>query len=114
MTGTDGSCVLPLSDASESVLAVRREHDLALLPQDRVWWDGWNRGDISERAVWFVFDDRGLYRPGEQVHLKGWIRTLTAGPAGDVAPPRVPSRPSPGRPWMRWATKSARAQRLSI
>lgn len=86
VTGTDGSCVLPLSDASESVLAVRREHDLALLPQDRVWWDGWNRGDISERAVWFVFDDRGLYRPGEQVHLKGWIRTLTAGPAGDVAP----------------------------
>lgn len=86
VTGADGSCVLPLSDASASVLTVRHEHDLALLAKDGLWWGGWQRRDISDRAAWFVFDDRGLYRPGEQVHLKGWLRTLTAGPAGGVAP----------------------------
>ncbi|MBQ7529586.1 hypothetical protein IJT10_06750 [bacterium] len=25
---------------------------------------------------WSVFDDRGLYRPNESVHVKGWVRTL--------------------------------------
>ena len=33
---------------------------------------------------WYVFDDRKLYRPGEEVHLKGWIRRIGAGKNGDV------------------------------
>jgi hypothetical protein len=67
------------------VLTVRLERDLAVLPADG-GRGGWQRRDLTDRAAWLVFDDRGLYRPGEQVHLKGWLRTLTGGPAGDVAP----------------------------
>jgi uncharacterized protein YfaS (alpha-2-macroglobulin family) len=33
---------------------------------------------------WHVFDDRGLYKPGEEVHVKGWVRDLGFGPTGDV------------------------------
>lgn len=33
---------------------------------------------------WFVFDDRGLYRPGEEVHVKGFVRRICGGPKGDV------------------------------
>jgi len=33
---------------------------------------------------WFVFDDRHLYRPGEKVHVKGWVRVVGGGPEGDV------------------------------
>lgn len=29
----------------------------------------------SERSVWYVFDDRGTYRPGESLRLKGWVRS---------------------------------------
>ena len=33
---------------------------------------------------WFTFDDRSLYRPGEDLRLKGWLRTVSGGPKGDV------------------------------
>ncbi len=40
-----------------------------------------------------VFDDRGLYRPGEDVKVKGWVRLIAHGPTGDVeaAPAAVQS-----------------------
>ena len=85
VSGEDGTCALPLSDLPEPVLAVRLERDLALLPSG-AWRGGWQRRDLTHSEAWLVFDDRGLYRPGEQVRLKGWLRTLTGGPAGDVAP----------------------------
>lgn len=33
-------------------------------------------------ARWFLFDDRGLYKPGETAHLKGYVRQWTRGPQG--------------------------------
>ena len=33
-----------------------------------------------------VFDDRRLYRPGEELRAKGWLRRIGAGPRGDVEP----------------------------
>ena len=36
---------------------------------------------------WFVFDDRKMYRPGEEVHIKGWIRRVGRGKNGDVSLP---------------------------
>lgn len=85
VSGQDGSCALPLSDVPEPALAVQLERDVAVLPSDG-WRGGWQRGDLTSDAAWLVFDDRRLYRPGEQVRLKGWLRTLTGGPAGDVTP----------------------------
>jgi len=85
VSGDDGICTLPLPEQPQSVLAVQRDRDLVLLPSDGSR-GGWHRRDIKDREAYLVFDDRGLYRPGEQVRLKGWIRTLTGGPAGDVAP----------------------------
>jgi uncharacterized protein YfaS (alpha-2-macroglobulin family) len=37
---------------------------------------------------WFTFDDRKLYKPGEDVHVKGWLRTVDLGKQGDVTFPR--------------------------
>ena len=28
------------------------------------------------QTIWYTADDRGMYRPGETVHLKGWVRSL--------------------------------------
>ena len=30
--------------------------------------------DTLGELRWLLFSDRGLYRPGEQARLKGWIR----------------------------------------
>lgn len=45
-----------------------------------------SRSPIGEEDSlrWFVFDDRHLYRPGEEVHVKGFIRRIGGGPRGDV------------------------------
>ncbi|MCA9991223.1 MAG: hypothetical protein KDE29_09485, partial [Anaerolineales bacterium] len=36
------------------------------------------------------FDDRQMYRPGEELHLKGWLRQIGGRQAGDVALPANP------------------------
>lgn len=59
-------------------LVVSKDGDTALL---NVWAPEWQ---VGPQGLWFVFDDRGLYRPGEEVHLKGWLRQQGAGPQGDL------------------------------
>jgi alpha-2-macroglobulin len=52
------------------VLAARHDDDTALLT------GGWSFEEQSDSLRWYVFDDRKLYRPGETVHFKGWVRRL--------------------------------------
>ena len=30
----------------------------------------------DDQTIWYTTDDRGMYRPGETLHLKGWVRIL--------------------------------------
>jgi uncharacterized protein YfaS (alpha-2-macroglobulin family) len=90
-TGTDGLAHLPLkpvSDSAMSVLVARRGDDVAILPENPyAWWranGSWQQKPQTDELVWYVFDDRKLYRPGEEVHIKGWIRRLGTGSDGDV------------------------------
>lgn len=91
-TGSDGLANLQLkvaSDANMSVLVARRGNDVAILPEQPYhWWTQgtWHKRSQKDALVWYVFDDRKLYRPGEEVHVKGWIRRLGTGIGGDVGP----------------------------
>jgi hypothetical protein len=38
------------------------------------------------QLAWYVIDDRKMYKPGEEVSLKGWLRTIDTGKNGDVGP----------------------------
>ena len=65
---------------SRGALAVvaRRGADAAfVLAEDYVQRQGRGRR-------WFTFDDRHLYRPGEELRLKGWLREVGLGEGGDV------------------------------
>lgn len=42
------------------------------------------RDDTTDELRFYVFDDRGLYRPGETVHVKGYVRRVGLGLGGDV------------------------------
>lgn len=97
VTGIDGTCefrfprprLRPRQPEPERVLAVRLDHDLAVLPCENS--RGWRwRMSTAHGEAWLAFDDRGIYRPGEQVRLKGWVRWLSGGPAGDVESPELP------------------------
>ncbi len=92
-TGAEGLAHLPLKPVSDSVvglLVARRGNDLAILPENADnWWattGSWQHKPQTDELRWYVFDDRKLYRPGEEVHVKGWIRRIGTGKVGDVGP----------------------------
>lgn len=89
-TGPDGLARLPLpktSDAVTGMLLARRGDDVAFLPEQSQWWYGttsWFVQPAVDQLRWYVFDDRKMYRPGEEVSIKGWLRRVGPGPTGDV------------------------------
>ena len=79
--------LLPYGPAA-ALLTGTSGNDTAILPADPYFWGdgGWTRRPATDSLRWYVFDDRGLYRPGEDVHVKGWIRRVGGGPTGDIGP----------------------------
>ena len=88
-TNAIGVANLPLPyGPAAALLTGSLGNDTAILPADPYFWGdgGWTRRPATDSLRWYVFDDRGLYRPGEDVHVKGWIRRVGGGPAGDIGP----------------------------
>ncbi|MCX6033052.1 MAG: MG2 domain-containing protein, partial [Chloroflexi bacterium] len=82
-----GVATLALPGGSAAgVLVGRKGSDLAILPQNTYFWGdgGWQRQARQDELRWYVFDDRTMYRPGEEVHVKGWMRRIGSGKDGDV------------------------------
>lgn len=84
-TGTDGIARFDIPDGA-SYLTARLGQDTALLPRSVSYWgdDPWQVSPPRDSLRWYVFDDRAMYRPGEEVHLKGWVRLIGGGKTGDV------------------------------
>ena len=63
--------------------------DIAILPEsDGVWQPSiWRDRERVDQLLWHVFDDRGMYRPGERVHVKGWVRREEHRPDGGLGLP---------------------------
>jgi alpha-2-macroglobulin len=91
-SGPDGlarMALTPNGSKAAGVIVASRNGDVAILPEEgEDYWagNGWSRKDQRESLRWFVFDDRKMYQPGEEVHVKGWIRKIGAGKTGDVGP----------------------------
>ncbi|MDT7688710.1 MAG: alpha-2-macroglobulin [Acidobacteriota bacterium] len=71
----------------QSLLLARHGNDVAFMPEQSDWWGGetgWVRRSTVDELRWYVFDDRRMYRPGEEVSVKGWLRRVGAGKSGDV------------------------------
>ncbi len=72
-----------------SLLIARRGDDVAILPQTYYPYhhdedNSWQRDDSRQKLSWYVIDDRNMYRPGEVVNVKGWIRRIDLTPKGDT------------------------------
>ncbi|MCA9593081.1 MAG: hypothetical protein KC776_07215, partial [Myxococcales bacterium] len=81
-TGSDGIAKLPLGPDGDQLTAARGK-DLIFVPGSRL------SGTFTARTHrdtvrWFVFDDRHLYKPGERVNVKGWVRLQQSGKHGDL------------------------------
>ncbi len=76
-TDARGLAMLPLPGKRQErqALLVRSGADVALLPeQGEGEWASWARQGRGRGRSWYLFTDRGLYRPGEEVRFKGWMR----------------------------------------
>ena len=86
LTGEDGVTRFALPTNEAIYLEARKGDDRAILPRSTdTWYDyGWSKESVTDVMRWFVFDDRQMYKPGEEVHIKGWLRRIGGGQTGDV------------------------------
>ncbi len=93
-TTDNGILRLPLPDSqsqkAQNVLIARKGKDIAFLPEnsDYYWQDygSWYKKGYADQLKWFVFDDRKMYRPKEEVSIKGYMRFYEGGKLGDIQP----------------------------
>lgn len=91
-TGENGILRLSLPDRdpnnAPSMLIAKRGSDTAFLPENTDYFYGdnsdWYKKADVDQMRWFVFDDRKMYKPKEDVALKGYIRKVTGGKLGDI------------------------------
>ncbi len=90
-SGGDGLAKLALAgydkDIKRRVLVAKTATDVVLLPESRYYWGSgywYKRTKPGESLRWFVYDDRKLYKPKEEVRLKGWVRLVDMGASGRI------------------------------
>ncbi|MEJ7799465.1 MAG: alpha-2-macroglobulin family protein, partial [Ilumatobacter sp.] len=71
-TDDEGLAELELSDSGVLGLYANAGERTAFLPAQR--YDGWQVETQSDESRWYIFDDRGVYRPGETARITGWVR----------------------------------------
>ncbi len=84
-TGADGVARFDMPSGA-TYLVANRGDDRAILPRSDYSWydDAWHASPPNDALSWYVFDDRQMYRPGEEVHVKGWLRRVGGRQDGDV------------------------------
>ncbi|MBN1639727.1 MAG: hypothetical protein JXA09_00735 [Anaerolineae bacterium] len=89
VTNAEGTARFGLADQGIELLVARRGDDVAVLPRSTSTWGGgeWARTPPQDELRWYVYDDRAMYRPGEEVHVKGWLRRVGGRQDGDVGLP---------------------------
>jgi len=85
LSGSDGVVRFDIPTGA-TYLVASKGADQAILPQSTYYWSegGWAASMPSDTLRWYVFDDRKMYRPGEEVHIKGWLRRIGERQNGDV------------------------------
>ncbi len=85
-TDRDGTANFGIPAGGISYLVASKGEDRALLPSSLSEWGegGWQKRSVLDELRWYVFDDRQMYKPGEEVHVKGWMRRIGNTETGDV------------------------------
>ncbi|HVJ88802.1 MAG TPA: MG2 domain-containing protein, partial [Labilithrix sp.] len=83
-TDAQGLARIPLSLKPGRLVVGKKGKDTVLVPER---WFGAQTYQLATRedAVrWLVYDDRGMYKPGEEVRIKGWVRRMGLARGGDI------------------------------
>lgn len=92
VTAADGLGHLELPESvngKKGLLIARHGTDAAILPEGDSSYDDddsdWVRDAPKDELRWFVFNDRNIYRTGETVSIKGYVRKAAGGKFTDIA-----------------------------
>ncbi len=89
VTDETGIAKFELIDASgRGFLLAKNGVDSAILSENQPFANlvtSWRKFGPYESLRWFIFDDRKMYRPNEEVSVKGYIRKVTGGKFTDIA-----------------------------
>ena len=77
-TDADGLARASLNFGGHEWVVATLGADRALNPVNVAAWPR------DDQTIWYTTDDRGIYRPGETLHLKGWVRNLDLSGDGDL------------------------------
>ena len=83
-SGQDGLARIPLTTTAGALLFARKGADVVIAPErwsNRSYFQRSTQGDMTQ---WLVFDDRHMYRPGEEPRVKGWLRRQGMDKGGDL------------------------------
>lgn len=81
----DGLAPLPW-EGNEWAVLIRHGKDRLFVPRDaNGYGSGFNPGRSADSILWYVTDDRKLYKPGEKVSVKGWLRRQLHQPKGGLS-----------------------------
>jgi uncharacterized protein YfaS (alpha-2-macroglobulin family) len=85
VTGETGLVTFGIPNGATYLTATSGD-DTAILPRSLNYWgdDSWNAYPATDELRWYVVDDRQMYKPGEEVHVKGWLRRIGGSQTGDV------------------------------
>ena len=89
-TDATGVATIPLATGGKlgaHYLVAKKGSDVAFVAEDSGWWregGSWTKRSRDKVLAWYVVDDRKMYKPGEEVSLKGWLRILDTNKGGDI------------------------------
>ena len=81
---TDADGVARVGLVRSRYLTASKGADVAILPADSVY--EWTPQRTGDSVTGLAFDDRGIYRPGETVHVKGWFRRTRTASNSTITP----------------------------
>lgn len=89
VTDATGLAVVSLNQTMGKRIRVSAAGETAFLPSAMYSWDGngFVKGGYADTPLWFAYTDRGLYRPGETVSIKGIHRVRPAAPKSRIIIP---------------------------
>ena len=79
---TDTHGLASIKGLDGQVLVASLGADSAMMTREHSYWSA--TAVAPTQKLWYVTDDRHLYRPGEKVCIKGWLRRASYGPDGDI------------------------------
>ncbi|MEO8843521.1 MAG: DUF6049 family protein [Kofleriaceae bacterium] len=92
-TDDKGLATLPLTTGAQkgpTMLTARLGDDLAFVTGQNGYYENdygtWVKRASGQTLTSYVVDDRKLYKPNEEVSLKGWLRLVDQNKGGDVGP----------------------------